>query len=240
MSNRFSRTILFLFLTVIPWFCGITVFASGFSVVDSSHVEVRFPDPKFEESFKSQKEFNYSLPPIKTNLFDQLIEYLKDRWGSLEKISAIIPWILKLIFLALVLFFLFIVITKTRIYRIFYSDQEVDAPEFKISKTDFENEDLDELIRKFVAEEQFRQAVRVLYLKVISLLRAKEYIHFSKEKTNIDYLHDLKNDELKTRFYAITSIYNHVWYGDAEIAEEQFEKFEERFQSFYTAIDVQE
>ncbi len=240
MSSRFVRTILFLFLTVIPWFCGITVFASDFSVADSSHVEVRLPSPDFVESFKSQKEFNYSLPPLKTNFFDQLIEYIKNWLDKLEKISAILPWVLKALFIVLVLFFLFIVITKTRIYRIFYAEREVEAPEFLISKTNPENENLDELIRKLVAEKQFRQAVRLLYLKVIGLLRAKEYIHFSKEKTNIDYLNDLKSVELRSRFYAITSIYNHVWYGDAEIAEEQFEKFNERFQSFYTAIDVQD
>lgn len=240
MSSRFIRTILFLFLTVIPWFFGITVSASDFSVVDSSHVEVRIPSPDFAESFKSQKEFDYSRPPLKTNFIGQLIEYIENWFNTLGEISAILPWVLKILFIALVIFFLFIVITKTRIYRIFYSEREVDAPEFLISKTDLENEDLDELIRKLVAEKQFRQAVRLLYLKVINLLRTKEYIHFSKEKTNIDYLNDLKNVELKTRFYAITSIYNYVWYGDTEIAEEQFEKFEERFQSFYSAIDVQD
>lgn len=240
MSSRFIRTILFLFLTVILFFNGVTVFASDFSVVDSSHVDVRLPDPKFAEAFKNQKEFAYSLPPVKTNFLEQLYEYVKNWLDKLEKISAILPWVLKTLLIAIVLFLLYIVITKTRIYRIFYSEKEIDTPEFTISKTNPENEDLDELIRKFVTEKQFRQAVRALYLKVISLLIAREYIHFSKEKTNIDYLHDLKNVELKTRFYAITSIYNYVWYGDAEIAEEQFEKFNERFQSFYTVIDVQE
>ena len=87
---------------------------------------------------------------------------------------------------------------------------------------------------------QYRLAIRLLYLKVINQLRIKEIIHYSKEKTNIDYLRDLTNEDLKSRFYAITTIYNHVWYGDIEIDEDQYERFEKSFQSFYTTVDVNE
>jgi hypothetical protein len=74
---------------------------------------------------------------------------------------------------------------------------------------------------------------------VINALRLKGYIHFSKEKTNVDYMLDLTNDDLKSGFYSITSIYNHVWYGELEIAENQFLRFEADFQSYYTAITIE-
>ena len=139
-----------------------------------------------------------------------------------------------------VIFFLFIVITKTKLYKLFYTDNELETLKLEFSKADESSIDLDEAIRSQVEQKQYRLAVRFLYIKVINMLRSKEYIHYSKEKTNVDYWRDLTNDDLKSQFYIITSIYNHVWYGDLEIAEDQFLRFETSFQSIYTAIDVQE
>lgn len=239
MNSRFIRQILFLIILVIPGFSGITLFASDISAVDSSHVIVRQPDPKLIDSYRSQKEFIYTQPPLKINFLRQLWEYLKKRFGILWNFSAAMPLIYKILMGGLVVFFLFIAITKTRLYRIFYSDKEIESPGYEFANTVDPSFDFDEAIRLQMSQQQYRIATRLLYLKVINQLRVKEYIHFSKEKTNVDYLRDLTDEDLKTRFYAITTIYNHVWYGDVEIAEDQFIRFEKSFQSFYTAIDVQ-
>lgn len=240
MSRRFIRNILLLILIVIPVFSGIALFASDFSAVDSSQVVVRQPDSKFVDSYRSQKEFNYTLPPLETNFLKQLWEYLLKKYRILVDITDAMPLIYKILMGGMILFFLFVVVTKTRIYKIFYSDKEIESPEFKFSDTVDQSIDFDESIRLQMEQRQYRLAIRLLYLKVINQLRMKEIIHFSKEKTNIDYLHDLTNEDLKSRFYAITTIYNHVWYGDIEIDEDQYIRFEKSFQSFYTATDVKE
>jgi hypothetical protein len=239
MSNRFVRHILFLILFVIPGFSGITLFASNISAADTSHVVVRQPDPKFADSYRSQKEFIYTRPPLETNFLKQLWEYLLKQFRILMNITDAMPLIYKILMGGLVIFSLFIAITKTRLYRIFYSDKEIESPGYEFANTVDSSIDFDEAIRSQMAQQQYRLAIRLLYLKVISQLRLKEYIHFSKEKTNVDYLRDLTGEDLRTRFYAITTIYNHVWYGDIEITEDQFIRFEKSFQSFYTAIDVQ-
>ena len=150
------------------------------------------------------------------------------------------PLILKLLAAIFVLFFLFLVIFKTRIYTVFYSDKAIHSPDFELTVADETTIDFDEAIRKQIDQKQFRLAIRLLYLKVFNRLKINEYIHFSKEKTYVDYLHDLSNPNLKSRFLVITSLYNRIWYGDVEITEEQFLRFEKSFQSFYTTIDVQE
>lgn len=238
MNSRFIRSGIFLFLIVILVFSGITIFASDFSAVDSSQMVVRQQDPNFVDSYKTQKEFNYTQPLLETNFLKQLIEYLKNRFGSWEEFSAVIPWIFKFLMGGLVILFLFILITKTQLYKLFYSDGEIENPNFAISTNDDPNIDFDEEIRIQTEQQQYRLAIRLHYLKVIFLLRMKDYIHFSKEKTNVDYWRDLTNADIKSRFFTITSIYNYVWYGDVEIAEEQFLRFQMSFQTFYTAIDV--
>ncbi len=239
MSSWLIRYILFLFLLVIPGFSGITLYASDFSGTDSSHVDVRLPDPKIIESFKSQKEFNYTKPPLETNFLHQILVYLKNRFGSWEKFTALIPWLFKLFLVVLAVFILIVVITKTKIYQVFYSGREIETPDFELSKSSDERIDFEETIRQQVADRHYRLAVRTLYLKLIVLLRTNEFIHFSKGKTNADYWHDLAGEDFKSQFFSMTSIYNHVWYGDVEIAEEQYLTFEKKFQSFYTAINVQ-
>jgi len=238
MSSRFIRNILFILL-VIPGFSGITIFASGFSNADSVSVVVRQPDTKFIEAYRSQEAFNYTMPPLETNFLKQLWAYIRSQFGSWEEFSAAMPLVFKILMGGLVIFFLFIVITQTQLYKLFYSDREIESPGFEFSATEDQSIDFDAAIRLQMEEQQYRLAIRLLYLKVINILRVNEYIHFSKEKTNVDYMRDLTSDDLKLRFNAITSIYNHVWYGDIEIEENQFLIFEKSFQSFYTAIDVQ-
>ena len=240
MNKRYIRSIICLILFIIPGFPGISLFASDL-VPDSSHVVVRQPAEKFIDSYKSQKEFIYwSQPPLETNFIKQMIEYLKKRFRSWERFSDYIPMIFKILMWGLFVFFLFIVITKTKLYKLFYTDKVNENPEFSFGIPDDQTTDFDEAIRLQIIQQNYRLAIRLLYLQVISQLRKKEYIHFSKEKTNVDYLSDLSNEDLRSRFLRITSIYNHVWYGDVEIAEEQFLRFEKGFQSFYSLINVQE
>ena len=224
---------------VIPGFSGITLFASDNSAADSSHVVVRQPDSKFIESYRTQKEFIYTKPPVKINFLRQLWDYLIKRFKILWNVSEAMPLIYKILMGGLVVFLLFLAITKTHLYKVFYSDKEIESPGYEFANTVDPSFDFDEAIRLQMSQQQYRAAIRLLYLKVINQLRVKEYIRFSKEKTNVDYFRDLTDEDLKARFYVITTIYNHVWYGDVEIAEDQFLRFEKSFQSFYTAIDVQ-
>jgi hypothetical protein len=220
-------------------FSGITLFASNQPIVDSSEVVVRQPDQKLLDSYRSQKEFIYAPAPLETNFIKRLWIYLIDKIEEWISFTKAIPFIFKLLIWSLAILFVFIAITQTQLYKLFYTDKEIESPNYLIFKSDEEIVDYDDVIRQLQARQQFRSAIRLLYLKVINGLFTHGYIQFSKEKTNFDYLHDLTNADLKTQFSAITSIYNHVWYGDVEINEVQFLRLAQSFQSFYTSIDAQ-
>jgi hypothetical protein len=226
-------------LFVIPVFSGITLFASTQTVVDSSQVVVRQPNQKFLDSYRSQSEFNYAPAPLETNFIKQLWIYLVNKIEEWISFSKAIPLIFKILIWGLVIFFIFIAITQTKLYQLFYSDSEIESPNFTVSKVDDEIVDYDDAIRQFKARQQFRDAIRMFYLKVIHALLTHGYIQFSKEKTNFDYLHDLTTDDLKSKFSTITTIYNHVWYGDIEINEVQYLRLAQSFQKFYTTINDQ-
>lgn len=239
MNNRFFRIILRFILFVILIFSGITVFPAMDQAADTTHMFVRQPGPEFIEAFRSQPEFNYASPPLETNFMQRLWGYLQQHLGNWDEFLEAIPVVFKVLFWGLVIFLLFIVISTIRLYRLFYSDQEIIAPVVVSPGVDDQLIDYDEAIRLEVEQKQYRRAIRLLYLKVIHVLRLRDYIHFSKEKTNVDFMLDLSGEDLKSKFHAITSVYNHVWYGELEIAEDQYRRFETNFQSFYTTISIE-
>jgi hypothetical protein len=240
MNSLKCLKIFLLLLTVIPVFPGITLFAAETVVVDSSKIDIRQPDQKFVESYRSQKAFVYSKPPVQIHFLKRLWSYLLEHYKSLENVTKALPWIIKGLLWLLLLFFVFIVITQTKVYKVFYSSKEIKSPISVHSLGIDPTTDFDSEIRLNVEQKQFRMAVRLLYLKVIQQLRDKNFIHYSKDKTNVDYLRELSNTDIKSEFYRVTRIYNHVWYGDVEIIEEQYLAFEKSFQSLYSTINVQE
>ena len=240
MSSRLLLKIFLFVLLIIPGFSGITLFAHQGTDIDTTAVEVRGPGPDFVESYRSRKEFKYVMAPAQTNTLKQLWAYLQKHFKSLTRITELMPWGLKVLMWLLVLFFLFVVITQTKLYKIFYSGEEEVQPLHTILSSDYNHAiDFDSEITKLVEQQQYRLAIRLLYLKGIQQLREKEFIQYSKDKTNVDYLRDLNHTNFKSMFYRVTHIYNYVWYGDTDIAEDQFLRFEKSFQSLYSAINVQ-
>lgn len=240
MSNLWVQKIVLFLLLVIPVFSGITLFAQAQVAADTLQLQVRQPSSQFVETYKVQKDFTYSPPPVKTNFFQQLIQYLRSKYKSIDDFVSKMPLFLKILVWCSALFCLYIIITKTKLYRIFYSDRAAVAPEYHISGGENQVVDFDAEINQQVEQQRYRQAVRLLFLKVIYILRNKELIHYSKDKTNFDYYRDLSNDELKSGFLLVAQIFNHVWYGDVEIGQEQYLQFEKSFQTFYSAIDAQD
>ena len=241
LMNRLLKYFFYLTVFFIPMHIGITLFASGLPNTPSSEVVVRQPDAKFIDSYRSDKEFTYlQPPPLETNFLKKFIDYLIKRFPGWKRYTKVLPVVFKVIIWILAIFLLYIVITKTKLYKLFYSGKEIDHPDVVFSSPEEQIIDFDEAIRLQLMQQQYRQAIRLLYIKLINLLRSKDYIHYSKEKTNVDYLYDLTNKELKSQFNTITSIYNYVWYGDVEIVEDQYLRFEKSFQSFYAAINEKE
>ena len=238
MNKKHIIRIVFVILFAIPGISGIPVSATNNSTNGTLQIEVRCPDSSFISSYRQQKEFVYSKPPIETNFLKRFWSFLSKRFGKLSKLTAAIPWIIKILLGLIILFSIFIIITQTRLYKVFYSAKEIGSPDYHFSSIPNQFVNYDKEIREQVKKKQYRTAIRLLYLKVIQQLRDQNIIKYSKDKTNIEYLRDLSNTELEWMFYRVMRIYNHVWYGEVEIGEEQFVNFEKSFQSIFSAIDV--
>lgn len=63
-------------------------------------------------------------------------------------------------------------------------------------------------------------------------LSDKKLIDYHKDKTNSEYLFELKNETQKDQFSYLLYVYNYIWYGEFAINKREFQLAENKYQSF--------
>lgn len=91
--------------------------------------------------------------------------------------------------------------------------------------------DLERYLREALAASNWPLAVRLYFLQTIKQLSEKEAIVWSKDKTNRDYLREMRNHPLGALFRDVTRQYERVWYGNQSLAAEEFERMEPAFKA---------
>lgn len=89
--------------------------------------------------------------------------------------------------------------------------------------------DFDALINQALQNGNYRQAVRYQYLKTLHNLAGKNFIELAPDKTNFQYVGEIKNREYQNDFAALTLNYEYVWYGEFAIEKNIYQKIEMNF-----------
>ncbi len=92
----------------------------------------------------------------------------------------------------------------------------------------------DNLIKKAEAENNYRLAVRYLHLQTLHNLSEKQYITLATEKTNYQYLNELRKrtPEIASLFTALTYKYEYIWYGEYAITNVMYHLLQQEFREF--------
>jgi hypothetical protein len=98
------------------------------------------------------------------------------------------------------------------------------------------NIQLDNVLDRAVEEKDFRLATRIRYLNIIQQLNSKEYIQWKKDKTNGQYTRELRGTELEAPFRALTRIFDWMWYGKAEINEQEYTFISQQYETMEQAL----
>ncbi|MGB5289596.1 MAG: DUF4129 domain-containing protein [Ignavibacteriaceae bacterium] len=78
----------------------------------------------------------------------------------------------------------------------------------------------DELIKRAIENKEYRLATRYLFLKSLKLLADGEIIEPRNNKTNQQYLQEIKNSEIAEAFQGATLRFEWIWYGEFPVNEE--------------------
>ncbi len=97
--------------------------------------------------------------------------------------------------------------------------------------------DMEILIEKAMKENNYMMAVRLYYLWIIKELSNGRFIKWKRDKTNRDYIRELRKTDFHKPFRNATRIFERVWYGNRnELKNDDFQPIRKEFQSLVDSI----
>ncbi|MCB0687853.1 MAG: DUF4129 domain-containing protein [Saprospiraceae bacterium] len=132
----------------------------------------------------------------------------------------------------LVIIILYIVFSKVKVAK----REEAEEPDEVIAQEQ-DILDPDAVYLQAIRAGDYRLAIRMQYLKVLAYLQKVNLIAWEPEKTNRDYLEELRDRQQYSFFNKLSSIYEWVWYGNTQLTEQDFRQFDYLFQQFLKSDD---
>ncbi len=198
----------------------------------------------YKESYSS-KEFNYTKKIKEEDLWDRFVNWLSKWFGkAFGKIGdntseESVIMILKIIAGIIVLTVIYL-ITKSILNKeghwIFGKSADKKVIHHEDIEKNLKNIDFKKLLNETIANGDHRLAVRYYYLWTLKEMSNKQIIEWNPEKTNSDYLYEIKSEKLKTEFEYLSYLYNYVWYGEFEMDEVHFEEVKKSFDKTFGLI----
>lgn len=100
--------------------------------------------------------------------------------------------------------------------------------------------DLDRFLRLAIDEGEYRLALRVYYLMVIRRLSELNWIKWQKDKTNFDYVREMRQKEGHSSFRDLTLVFDIMWYGEAPVNEREYKILSPDFQRFIEQLNQEQ
>jgi hypothetical protein len=115
---------------------------------------------------------------------------------------------------------------------------KINSNEIKMieSEEDISQINFDELIAAAAERKDYKLAVRYLFLKSLKLLSEKELIELRNNKTNHQYLSEIKNNRISNAFQIATSRFEWIWYGDFPVDEKVMKSSQNDFNELFGLI----
>ncbi|MEN3322707.1 hypothetical protein VP395_03145 [Mariniflexile soesokkakense] len=196
---------------------------------DSSNIKVTYFKEAIKERYKGD-DFNYSINDTGgINLLQRVLQkffgWLSDVFGfdidyiNYKTLEYIVYGFLGVAALYLVIKFLM----QSPINSVFKTDTK-DINDFQYVEENIKDVNFDQLIEAALKDNNYRLATRYLYLKSLKLLTNKAIIEWHYDKTNSDYINEIKDEQTKLVFKRISYLYDYVWYGEFPIDEAIYTK----------------
>lgn len=207
---------------------------------------IDFDEEKIAQ-YKGEKAFNY-LTEIGTDSwwtkfkrwlglkYGQLIEWL---FGDYEANSwvAFFLMLLPYIIIGVVIGLIIWLFIRLNPGPSLLGEPEASAVYFTEDEKLVQSADLSSLIEAAIAAGDYRLAVRYYYLKLLKLLHNKKMINYEFQKTDTEYLAELRDEAFRTPLKRIMRIYDFIWYGNFPVSEKEFVMAQDYFRSIESSLN---
>ena len=188
-------------------------------------------DPDFKEKYLSDQDFNYNREEGTKSFLDRLLEkigLLLNKLfgiGKLSKYPNLTLTAFKILCGLVLLVALYFVIRLLMNHkgRWFFSKMNEAIPiDLQNTEQLIQSADFEQLISGIEKHGDTRQIIRLYYLWLLKDMKDNELIVWLPEKTNSDYLSELKEEYLRKKFSYLSYLYNYIWYGEFSIGDEDY------------------
>lgn len=107
-------------------------------------------------------------------------------------------------------------------------------------EANIEEADLDSLLHDALKNQLYYLAIRLHFLMVLKTMYARQFITYKKDKTNGEYLRELKAIQLHIDFKKLVTVYEKVWYGNFAINARSYQVVANQFNVFTQKLDSRE
>ncbi len=202
--------------------------------------ERKFDAPALKE-YKKQKEFQYhDVTPFakQQSLWQRFWRWFWELFKRKEPSSLSEPVSTKFFdytLLALAtagLIFIVLKVIGMGIRQLFTGKSKSIKLEYSVLDENIHVMNFEDEIDSAISNKNYRLAVRILYLGCLKKLDDAEIIKWQINKTNSDYIHELRNFDKKEQFSVLTRQFEYIWYGDFNIDGNKFRDIQSSFREF--------
>ncbi|MCR9228046.1 MAG: DUF4129 domain-containing protein [Flavobacteriaceae bacterium] len=224
------------------------IFAQNDSIVkyDESGLQLIELGPEDLDTYKNDSDFNYEEVKTESSWWTDLTNWFYNmlrrffQWifgvGNAEGYLAVFLKILPYLLLALFLYLVIRFFVKSNLVGMGQNKGNPNVVTLSEDEHIIKNEDIQELIKKALADQNYRLAIRYYYLYMLQLLSERDLIDWQQQKTNDDYMAELSESSFKNDFEKATLLYDYVWYGEFELDHERYQRAEPVFTSLKKSI----
>ncbi|RZJ64499.1 MAG: DUF4129 domain-containing protein [Flavobacterium sp.] len=205
--------------------------------VDSSAITQAHFRKNFKKDYKAE-EFDYAPKEKQKTALDRFKAWLARLISELfsmggEGSLSLVTWIFRIVCGLVILFVIYLIVKailnkegkwvfgRSSANRIYGADEI----EKNLQEADFEK-----LVSETMNAGDKRLSIRYYYLWLLQRMSRSGIIEWDVEKTNSDYLYEIRNEKDKENFAYLSYLYNYVWYGEFETDDATFDKAVRAFQ----------
>ena len=202
-------------------------------------IDVRLLSDDLLEKYKNDPEFDYDGGPEEADDWITKIKNWINQQLAILRSSKTYSTLLDYLYYGLMIAALILIIRgliKADRRGLLFG--KINSNEIKMieSEEDISQINFDELIAAAAERKDYKLAVRYLFLKSLKLLSEKELIELRNNKTNHQYLSEIKNNRISNAFQIATSRFEWIWYGNFPVDEKVMKSSQNDFNELFGLI----
>lgn len=213
--------------------------------IDTTTFKARSFDTNFKSKYNNE-DFIYEFKPKELNTWDRFKQWLaniiKDIFNTSDTETSLkaVEYFFKTIAVLLIIFAVYLIV-KALLNKegswIFGKSSNKKIVDYTDIEKNIHEVDFEKLIQKTLQSGDKRLTIRYYYLWVLKSMTSKGLIEWDIEKTNSDYLYEIKNPTIKENFEYASYLYNYIWYGEFALDDFTFEKMKTVFENNLKAVN---